>query len=161
MDDSVGGHRWRRYWKGHYLRSLPDSAIDAFISRGVDTTVGDSDLGQVPAGSLQAYGGAIGDIGDDETAFSHRDAAVEFVASARWADPAEDDARIAAARRYGSAIEPFSSGVYVNVLADDDGAGLQRAYGLDKLLRLRAIKRRYDPSNVFHHNHNIRPDEPS
>lgn len=160
MDDSTEGHRWRRYWKGHYLRDLPDGAIDAFISRGVGEIEDETDLGRLPAASLQAYGGAIRDVADDETAFSHRETAVEFVASARWTDPGEDEARMAAARRYGDAIEPFASGVYVNVLADDGESGLRRAYSPDKLRRLTALKRRYDPDNVFRHNHNIRPDGP-
>ena len=94
---------------------------------------------------------------DDETAFSHRDALVEFVAVAGWTDPAEDEARMAAARRYGAAVEPFASGVYVNDLGDEGEAGVQRAYGPDKLARLAALKDRYDPENVFHLNHNIHP----
>jgi hypothetical protein len=58
-------------------------------------------------------------VGDDETAFSHRDALVEFVAVANWTDPAEDQPRISAARRYAGAVEPFASGVYVNALGDE------------------------------------------
>jgi FAD/FMN-containing dehydrogenase len=156
MDDSLEGHRWRRYWKGHYLRALDDAAIDAFISRGV--RAGDPvDLSTLPRASLQAYGGAISDVGDDETAFGHRETLVEFVAAAQWADPAEDEARIAAARRFGAAIEPFASGAYVNSLSDEGAEGVRRAYGAEKLARLVALKRRYDPDNVFHLNHNIAP----
>jgi FAD/FMN-containing dehydrogenase len=82
---------------------------------------------------------------------------VEFVASIAWTDPAEDDQRITAARRYGAALEPFASGVYVNVLADEGEAGVRRAYPAGKLDRLAALKRRYDPDNVFHLNQNIEP----
>ena len=96
-------------------------------------------------------------MGHDETAFSHRDALVEFVAVAGWTDPAEDEARMAAARRYGAAVEPFASGVYVNDLTDEGEAGIRRAYGADKLARLAALKHRYDPHNTFHLNHNIHP----
>ena len=154
MDDDHHRHGLlRRYWKGHYLRAFGDEAIDAFLSRGE----GDGNARLLPSGSLQSYGGAIAAVGHDETAFSHRDALVEFVAVAGWTDPAEDEARMAAARRYGTAVEPFASGVYVNDLTDEGEAGIQRAYGPDKLARLAALKDRYDPENVFHLNHNIHP----
>jgi FAD/FMN-containing dehydrogenase len=155
MDDET--HRpglLRRYWKGHYLRDLDDGAIEAFLSRGAD---GEDDPGLLPAGSLQSYGGAVAAVGHDQTAFGHRDALVEFVAVAAWTDPAQDQVRMAAARRYGAVVEPFASGVYVNDLTDEGQAGIQRAYGTDTLARLAALKDRYDPGNVFHLNHNIRP----
>ena len=91
----------------------------------------------------------------DETAFSHRDALVEFVARAGWTDPAEDQARISIARRYGAAIEPYASGVYVNDLTDEGQEGVRRAYGPGQMARLAALKDRYDPDNIFHLNHNI------
>jgi hypothetical protein len=154
MDDDHHRHGLlRRYWKGHYLREFGGQAIDAFLSRGG----GDGNARLLPSGSLQSYGGAIAAVGDDETAFSHRDALVEFVAVAGWTDPAEDEARMAAARRYGAAVEPFASGVYVNDLTDEGEAGIRRAYSPDKLARLAALKDRHDPDNVFHLNHNIHP----
>jgi hypothetical protein len=103
----------RRYWKGHYLRDFDDAAIQAFLAPGAG---GDGDPALLPSGSLQNYGGAVAEVGDAETAFGHRDALVEFVAVADWTDPAQDQARMAAARRYGAAVEPFASGVYVNDL---------------------------------------------
>jgi FAD/FMN-containing dehydrogenase len=143
----------RRYWKGHYLRNFDDAAIQAFLYRGG----GEGDPARLPSGSLHSHRGAIAAVGDHETAFSHRDALVEFVAVAGWTDPTEDQARMAAARRYGAAVEPFASGVYVNDLTDEGQAGIRRAYGADTLARLMALKDRYDPGNVFHLNHNIRP----
>jgi FAD/FMN-containing dehydrogenase len=145
----------RRYFKGHYLSELSDEAIDAFLSQGEPDP--DADRPRLPNGSLQGYGGAIAATSDDDGAFSHRDALVEFVAAAGWTDPAEDGQRIAAARQFGAAIEPFASGVYVNMLADEGVSGLRRAYPAGKLSRLAALKRRYDPDNVFHLNQNIRP----
>jgi hypothetical protein len=159
MDDQVQRlGLLRRYWKGHYLRELGDGAMEAFLSRGDD---GGGDPALLPSGSLQSYGGAIGAVGDDQTAFGHRDALVKFVAVAGWTDPAQDSARMAAARRYGAAVEPFASGVYVNDLTDEGEAGVRRAYGSAKLARLAALKDRYDPHNVFHLNHNIRPSSSS
>jgi hypothetical protein len=147
----------RRYYKGHYLPELSDEAIDAFLSRGdPDPAI---DLSQLPNASFQGYGGAIAARSDEESAFSHRNTLVEFVASTAWTDPAEDELRITAARRHGAALEPFASGVYVNVLSDEGEAGVRRAYPPAKMARLVELKRRYDPDNVFHLNQNIRPDQ--
>jgi FAD/FMN-containing dehydrogenase len=144
--------------KDHYLTELSDAAIAAFISRGVaDPTAADRDWTSVPSGGFQAYGGAIAETGDEESAFSHRTALIEWGGSARWLDPVEDAQRIADARAYGAAMEPFATGVYVNTLVDEGDAGVRRAYGPAKLARLAELKRRYDPENVFHLNSNIRP----
>lgn len=157
MDDDVEGHAYRRYWKGHYFRELSDAAIDAFVLRGTADGRGEF----LPNASFQAYGGAISDVPDDATAFSHRDAFAEFVASSKWTDPAEDDARIAASRRYATSLAPFASGAYVNALTDEGSAGVQRAYSPEKVTRLTAAKDAWDPDNVFHLNHNIVPSTAS
>jgi FAD/FMN-containing dehydrogenase len=155
IEDAAHRHGVRRYWKGHFLRALEDAAVEAFLARGDGDGGGEPAL--LPAGSLQSYGGAIAEVGNEATAFSHRDALVEFVAVANWTDPAEDQPRMSAARGYAAAVEPFASGVYVNALGDEGQAGVRRAYGPDKLARLAAVKARYDPGNLFHLNHNIRP----
>ena len=153
IDDTVEGHALRRYWKGHFFARFPDEAIEAYLLRGAPDGRGE----QLPAAGLQAYGGAIADTPDADTAFSQRDAVLELVVAARWTDTAEDETRIAAARRCAAAMEPFATGVYVNVLSDEGAAGVARAYPPHKLARLTALKDAYDPDNVFHLNQNIRP----
>jgi FAD/FMN-containing dehydrogenase len=147
-EDTSKAHALRRYWKGHYVRELPDAAIEALLAH--DPSVG---------ASLQAYGGAIADVPDDATAFSQRGTVFEYVCAARWEDPAEDAAQIATARICASRLEPFASGVYVNVLGDEGEAGVRRAYPAAKLARLTALKDAVDPDNVFHLNQNIRPTD--
>jgi FAD/FMN-containing dehydrogenase len=132
-------HALRRYCKGHYLRSLPDAAIDAFLA-----------LDNNPGARLTLNGGAVADVPDGATAYSHRDALVEFTTGDDWTDPGEDAARIAAARTYAAALEPYTSGSYVNTIADNDAAAVHRAYSPETLTRLRQIKHSYDPDNVFH-----------
>lgn len=156
-DDVTDGHALRRYWKGHFLREFDAAAIDAFVRRGTAGGTGEN----LPTVGLQAYGGAIADVPDDDTAFSHRSTRFEYVAATRWTDPAEDAARLAVARRCAAAIEPFTSGVYVNTLADEGDAGVRRAYSPAKLARLTALKARLDPDNAFHLNHNIKPASPA
>ena len=146
----------RRYANGHYLTELSDAAIDACLTRGVTATDG-VDWGRVAGGGFQAYGGAIGEVANEDSAFSHRDALVEFFGGATWTDPSEDEVRMASARAFGAVIEPFASGVYVNVLSETGEDGMRRAYGDAKLAKLAELKRRYDPENVFHLNQNIAP----
>ena len=152
-DDTVGRHGLRTYWKGHYLRELPDAAVEAFLLRGTADGTGE----WLPDVALQAYGGAIAGVPDADTAFSHRGTLFEYVATSHWTDPAEDAGRIAVARRCAAALEPFASGVYVNVLSDEGAEGVRRAYPAGTLARLTALKNAYDPQNVFHLNQNIRP----
>ena len=147
-EDDIEGHAWRRYWKGHYFNALDDELIESLLDR---------DGSDLPNVSLQAYGGAIADVADAETAFSRRDTAFEFVAASRWTDADEDERRMSAARRYAGTMDRFASGAYVNVLGDDGIAGLRRAYSEDKLARLTAVKDEDDPDNVFHLNQNIPP----
>ena len=149
-DDSIEGHAYRRYWKGHYLPELSDGAIEAIVDRDpADATV--------PGVSLQAYGGAIADVDDDATAFSHRRTHFEYVAAVKWNDPGEDGLRMGAARREAAKLDPFAAGAYVNALSDEGEAGVRRAYSEAKRARLTAVKDAYDPDNAFHLNHNIAP----
>jgi FAD/FMN-containing dehydrogenase len=152
--DANHHHGKRRYAHGHFLSELEDEAIDAFLSRGAD---GEDGLASASGGGFQAYGGAIADVGSTKSAFTHRDALVEFFGGQTWVDPAEDAARMASARAFGAAMAPFASGVYVNALFERSEEGVRRAYGDAHLRRLAELKRRYDPDNVFHLNQNVAP----
>jgi FAD/FMN-containing dehydrogenase len=147
-DDSVQGHAIRRYWKGHYLADLPDDAIAALLADRDESS---------PDVSLQTYGGAIAEVADGDSAFSHREARFEYVAAMGWVDAEEDEARRDATRRHAARIEPFACGAYVNALSDEGAGGIRRAYSATKLARLTSLKDSYDPENVFHLNHNIAP----
>ncbi len=149
-DDDIEGHSYRRYWKGHYLPELCDDAIAALLDR-------DPADAALPGVSLQAYGGAIADVDDDATAFSHRGTRFEYVAATRWSDPNEDNLRMEAAREAAGKVEPFACGTYVNALSDEGGSGVRRAYSDFQRTRLTAVKDAYDPDNVFHLNHHITP----
>ncbi len=151
IDDAVDGHHFRRYWKGLYLDRLPADAAAALVERG------GGDPAVRPAMSLQAYGGAIQDVPEDEAAYGQRGTLFELVAAARWDDPAEDPDRMAAARAAVAPLTAYSSGMYLNTLSDEGAAGVRRAFPAAKLARLAALKRTYDPANVFHLNQNIAP----
>jgi FAD/FMN-containing dehydrogenase len=149
-DDNIEGHSYRRYWKGHYLPELTDSAIGALLDRDpTDPTL--------PGVSLQAYGGAIADFDEHATAFSHRRTRFEYVAAVKWTDPDEDNLRMTAARETAAKLDRFAAGAYVNALSDEGATGVRRAYSGTQRARLTAVKDAYDPDNVFHLNHNIAP----
>jgi hypothetical protein len=107
IGDANHHHGKRRYSAGHYLTELSDEAIDAFLGRGVSDG---PDWAGAAGGGFQQYGGAIAEVGSDDSAFSHRDTLVEFFAGQTWTDPAEDEERMASARAFGAAIAPFASG---------------------------------------------------
>ena len=93
----------------------------------------------------------------DATAFGHRDANFALVIAGMWPDPAENTANTAWVRDYYAAIEPFSqAGGYINFASQDDQSKVSSNYGAN-FERLRAVKRQYDPDNIFHLNQNIAP----
>jgi hypothetical protein len=152
--DAPQGYSYRRYSKGHYLDELPDAAIDALVAAMANDP---ADAVRPNSVSLLSYGGAIADIAEEETAFSHRKAKFEYAASLRWDDPDEDDDRMAAARRHAAYLDDFANGEYVNTMTETGGTGLKRAYSDRQLARLTAVKDTYDPDNAFRLNQNIAP----
>jgi FAD/FMN-containing dehydrogenase len=158
IGDMANFHGTRRYANGHFLYDLSDAAIEAFVGRGASNGAGEPDWSRMPYGGFQAYGGAIAEIAVEDSAFAHRGAALEFFGASKWLDPAEDAERMAAARTWGAAMAPFANGVYVNTIGDAGDSEVRRAYPAASLARLAALKRQYDPDNVFHLNQNIRPD---
>jgi FAD/FMN-containing dehydrogenase len=140
------------YWKAHFLTALDDEAIDILVEHYGRIT---SPLSAI---LLEHLGGAVGRVGEDETAFSYRDAPYNLAIISRWTDPAEADRHIAWARGVFDAMTPYSQGVYVNYLgAGDDPERVRSAYGASTYDRLAALKARFDPDNVFSATQNIQP----
>jgi FAD/FMN-containing dehydrogenase len=143
----------RNYWKGHFVRELPDELIDALIER---MTV----LGRKPGEILfESLRGAPKDFDPASAALGYRDAAFNISVMANWVDPAHDEEGIAWARETAAVIEPWAvSGGYANYMqADEPLERVRAAFGPDSFDRLRALKSRYDPDNVLHRNQNIPP----
>jgi FAD/FMN-containing dehydrogenase len=143
----------RNYWKGHFVRELPDELIDILI--GAMTS-----LGRPPGGILiESLHGAPKDVDPSTAALGYRDAAFNISVMASWEDAALDDEHIAWARDTAAAIEPWSiSGGYANYMqADEPIERVRDAFGADSFDRLQALKSRYDPDNVLHKNQNIPP----
>ncbi len=141
------------YWKTHLIKELSNAAIETLIERYAAVPNSKSMI------VFQQFGGAVRDIGPAETAFVNRDAEFDFIPAAVWHDEGEAAALIDWARGTWAAMKPFSSGgVYLNSLGDEDDDRLNEAVGANEI-RLREIKARYDPTNFFCLNANIKPAE--
>jgi hypothetical protein len=107
---------------------------------------------------VTALGGAIADVPEDATAFAGRAARFDLSADANWTDAADDEANADWCRRAIAVVEPdFTLGGYANGNSDAGPAATLRLYGERKVARLTALKRAWDPDNVFHVNPNIAP----
>jgi FAD/FMN-containing dehydrogenase len=145
----------RAYWRNASFASLDDAAIETMVDHlGRQTWVG-------TAADLHHMGGQFGRVPEDATAFPNRAAAYWLNIYGFWPDAADDPARIAWVKATSDALRPHAmAGQYVNFLGREDDDRDDRAaavYGEAKLARLKAVKARYDPENLFRINHNIRP----
>jgi FAD/FMN-containing dehydrogenase len=143
----------RNYWKGHFVREMPDELIDVLVASM-------SALGRPPGAILiESLRGGPKDVDPETAALGYRDAAFNVSVMASWIYPADDDEHIAWARETAAAIEPWSvSGGYANYMqADEPLDRVRAAFGPENFERLRALKSRYDPDNVLRRNQNIPP----
>jgi FAD/FMN-containing dehydrogenase len=148
------GHR--SYWRGEYLASLPDEAIGTFLQHAPQLAAAGQPFSQM---IIFRVGQGVAAVADDDTAFSHRDAAYLFHPISMWQQPADDERLIAASRAFCEAMRPFSTGgAYLNFTPEDR---VRDAYGAEKYARLVALKDRYDPGNLFRLNQNIKPSQTS
>ena len=144
----------RHYWKGHFVRELPDELLDELLRRIAA-------LGRPPGGiMIESLHGAPKDGDVPAGAVGFRQAAFNVSALAVWQNPALDAEQIAWAREGAAAIEPwsFSGGGYVNYMQADEPIERVRAtFGAETFDRLQRLKQKYDPQNILHRNQNIPP----
>jgi hypothetical protein len=139
------------YWKSSLASKLTDSLIDAVVDH----------MARVPspysAVMIEHYHGAYARTRPGDTAYPHRTPTYDVVIIANWVAAADTDRNIAWARELFSAAQPqISDGVYVNFLGDEGAERVRAAYG-ENYGRLAALKQKYDPTNFFRMNQNIRP----
>ena len=139
------------HWKTSYLKELSDDAINTMIEHFATAP---HPLTHVV---IENLGGAVSRVGKDETAVDYRDALYNFLNVGMWSDAAEDEKSIRWVRELWSAMQPFSSGVYVNYETDGEAEQVKAAYSPEKYERLVALKNKYDPTNLFRLNQNIKP----
>jgi hypothetical protein len=150
LDPGFPHGRWY-YMRSADVAELSDEVIDIAVERGLAI---DSPLTSYPIFHL---GGAIRAVDGGQTAFGDRSSGhtFNFVGATLGADGFE--AQREWVRQSWRALEPHQSGVYVNFLSDEGTSRIREAYGGPAYDRLQALKRQYDPGNLFHLNQNIPP----
>ena len=141
------------YWLSSFTRGLPDGLIDTVVER----------FASVPSPMtgilLEHFHGAVTRVGVTDTAVPHRAEGWNLLIPSVWMDPAATDENIAWTRETHRALSPhLDEARWLNYLGDDQGTDAVRAAYGPNYQRLLDLKRRYDPENVFHHNHNIDPN---
>jgi FAD/FMN-containing dehydrogenase len=151
FDPSFPHGRWY-YFRSCDVAELSDGVIDITVEHAMRLN---SPLTAFPIWQL---GGAVARVGDDETAFNSRGAGFAFNINGVTEDERGFDEEREWARAFWSALEPYHSTVYVNFLMDEGADRIRQAYGAEKYDRLKALKRRVDPDNLFRLNQNVSPD---
>ena len=134
------------------MRGLSDDAIDTIVAH---LEIIPSPLSVV---LIEQTHGAVSRVGQDETAFSHRDALYDFLMLSGWEAPSSAESNIRWTRELYTAIQPFlHGGIYVNSVTEDSPQGIRDAYRPKAYERLAALKSKYDRTNLFRLNPNIKP----
>ncbi len=141
----------QNYWKSTLQRDLPDDGIAAIVEHGNQLKSPLSFL------IIEYYGGAAGRIASDATAYPHRNLRWDIIFGAQWKDPAETHIHREWARSGEEMLLPYSANAHLASALDVESEEvINTAFGAN-LPRLRAIKQKYDPTNFFQVNYNIKP----
>jgi FAD/FMN-containing dehydrogenase len=141
----------QHYWKASFASGISDGAVAAHLQHGPKVPVVNSTMHIYP------INGACNRVKADATAFAYRDAQFATVIAGMWPEPADNAKNIKWVKDYYAGLQPHSAaGGYVNFMADDDQGRIRDNYR-GNYERLASIKKKYDPSNLFHINQNIKP----
>jgi FAD/FMN-containing dehydrogenase len=152
MIDEGNRHGLRNYWSADFYGDLPDEALETLCTSASQRV---SPLTQI---ICVRSGGAIARVPEDAMAFGNRAATYNVHYLSMWVDPAEDSRNVDFTRAILAAMKPWSTGgVYLNFIGDEGRARVRSAFTPATWDRLQALKRVWDPDNVFRHNQNIPP----
>lgn len=143
------GHQW--YWRADFVKELSDNAIGQHIKYGATLPTMQSTM------HLYPVNGVAHRVGKNDTPWSYRDATWAEVMVGVDPDPANKDRIVRWTKEYWEAVHPYSAGgAYVNFMMDEGEDRVKATYR-DNYARLAAVKKKYDPANVFRVNQNIKP----
>jgi FAD/FMN-containing dehydrogenase len=150
--DASFPHGWWYYFRACDVAELTDDVIDVMVEHGRRI------VSPITSVAFFQIGGAVARVGESETAFNGRDAAFTFNINGNSVTAEGFEAEREWAHAFWSALQPYHTSVYVNFLMEEGRERIRQAYGLRKYERLKALKRTYDPTNLFRLNQNIPPD---
>jgi FAD/FMN-containing dehydrogenase len=140
------------YWLSSFAQTLSDGLIDQMVERFASVP------SPMSAILMERFHGAVTRVGVTDTAVPHRQEGWNVLIPSVWTDPAATDENVSWTRETHRALGPhLEERRWLNYLGDDQGGDAVRAAYGPNYERLVELKRRYDPENVFHHNHNIDP----
>ncbi|HEU4494047.1 MAG TPA: FAD-binding oxidoreductase [Rubrobacteraceae bacterium] len=151
MFDPSFPHGWWYYMRSCDVAGLTNQVIDITVEHSLRIN---SPLTAFP---IWQRGGAAARVGEEETAFGGRDAGHTFNITAVTESAEGFDEEREWVRNFWSALEPYHTGAYVNFLMEEGEERVREVYGAQKYDRLKALKRRWDPENLFRMNQNIKP----
>ena len=148
--DAVFPDGTHNYWRASFVRGLTDAVIDTVVEHG-------NRMASPLSGTVvEYYGGAPARVDPVSAAFAQRAADYNIGMTAQWTDPTETEKHTAWTRDFYQAIEPFAHGSHLlNFNSEASDAVIRAAFG-DNFARLAEVKRKYDPTNFFSLNLNIR-----
>jgi hypothetical protein len=140
------------YVKSNFIRELSDDAISVMAEYA-----GASPSPYSFAPFFEHWHGAATRVGVSDTVFPHRQYSYNFMAWSNWENPADSEKNIQWTRECWDAMGPFlAAGSYINYVSDEGEAVARAAYGAN-YERLLELKNKYDPTNLFCMNHNVKP----
>jgi FAD/FMN-containing dehydrogenase len=148
---AAGEQRGLAVHASRFVTELDDEAIEAMLAANAAPS---SPMAMI---QLRVLGGAMARIPAETTAFAHRDAPIMATVIVPFEDPETEPAQRAWADGVSAALAPKDAGVYANFLEEEGEARIRAAYPNGTYERLADVKRRYDPTNLFRMNQNIRP----
>lgn len=151
VNDVVDSRAVGSYLKGGFISKMPGELVSALVD-GIQ-----GHPGRMTVLFFQHCGGACGRVDDSATAFAHRYALANMMTVAGWRQGDDPTEHIAATRRYWTTLEPFTRGFYVNDMPREATASDVNANYRGNYQRLVAVKRKYDPTNLFRLNANVTP----
>lgn len=151
--DALVNHGARNYWKSHHLKDLSSECIEQILTYARSLPTEECEI------FVPHMEGAPSRVAPGETAFAHRYTPFVLNIHTRWQDAADDERCISWAQEFHEATKSFSQGVYVNFLSDEGEERVKEAYTDEVWEKLVHLKDKFDPTNMFRLNQNIKPSK--